>query len=516
LLVSTGDQVTARIGTSATGWTATGNLAVNAIHTAIYSGTKADAEAAGNSVAVGATVAINVVTGWSTTAELSRSMTADSLTVLAASTLMSGAQAMASAKGSSDSDDKADDKADKQVKDNPNTTGTGVTDVPSADAKAAEGNTAAEGQSGESGGSVGVAAAISVNWVTMTNIARIADDVTVSVPGAVRITATNSTDAMAVAMGTSLCTSTCDANIGAAVGLNVVTVDNTAEIGSNADITGGAVTVEAIVPEDAQNEFVVRGIAAGGGTSKVGVAGSVGIMVVDFDTLARIASDAVIDSSGDVTVAATQRIGSQTLALAGAGSNGSAAVGGAIAVNIDTIDTEALVDADVTVDAVGVIAVTADSALAPLGIFPAQQLGPPPPLGQVTDPGADPEAEYAPLRPILILPGIGGTFGANAFRNAWFTERGAHPDDLQIDPLGQYYHDLIRTLRDVGYTLDVDLFAATYDWRMNPGPIAAALLDGDLTNDVFDGHIDGLTAGSITDNVFEYGVDYLGYWLKRA
>ena len=42
---------------------------------------------------------------------------------------------------------------------------------------------------------------------------------------------------------------------------------------------------------------------------------------------------------------------------------------------------------------------------------------------------------------------------------------------------------------------------------------------------VIDGHISGLTAAvspsdspltSITDNRFEYGVDYLGYWLRQA
>ena len=51
---------------------------------------------------------------------------------------------------------------------------------------------------------------------------------------------------------------------------------------------------------------------------------------------------------------------------------------------------------------------------------------------------------------------------------------------------------------------------------MNPGPVDPVLLDADLTNDVFDGTIAGLTGASLTDDTFTYGVDYLGYWLKKA
>src|SRR5205823_1085139 len=33
---------------------------------------------------------------------------------------------------------------------------------------------------------------------------------------------------------------------------------------------------------------------------------------------------------------------------------------------------------------------------------------------------------------------------------------------------------------------------------------------------ILDGHINNLTGKSLTDNVFRYGVDYLGYWLAEA
>lgn len=133
-----------------------------------------------------------------------------------------------------------------------------------------------------------------------------------------------------------------------------------------------------------------------------------------------------------------------------------------------------------------------------------------------TDPGGDPEVEITPERPVVILPGVGGVFAREGFKESWFTQRGAAPQDLEVDPLGRYYHDLIRTLRDVGYKLDQDLFVANYDWRLNPGPTDPTLLDADLANDVFDGRISGPTADSITDSTFEFEIDYLGYWLDFA
>src|SRR5439155_13318225 len=181
-------------------------------------------------------------------------------------------------------------------------------------------------------------------------------------------------------------------------------------------------------------------------------------------------------------------------------------------------DTTAVTNAD----AAGTLSVTTTESLKPV-TFSLGQFGAPQSLADATDPGADPDPGKAPARPLLIIPGIAGTFAANGFRTQWFTQRGVTPDKLQVDPLGQYYHYLVRTLRDVGYTLDQDLFVANYDWRMNPGPIDPVNTDLNLLNDKFDGTIDGLTAGastptahSITDGTYVYGVDYLGYWLKLA
>jgi hypothetical protein len=522
LLIEKDDTVVARIGTGGSAWLPTGAVKIEAIHVAELSQTSADATAAGDDVAVGADVAINVVVGWGTTAELARSLTADSVEVNAFSNMNSAATATASAKGAEKSDDDADTKANGQVQNNPNANDKGVGTLPSADQETTDANSTASSESGAEGGGVGVAAAIAVNWVVMTNTARIAPNVTVNgTAGDVTVAALDHTDATAHSLGLALCDSGCDANVGAAVGLNVIDVTNTAEIGSGVNVNADGVTVEAATPDGERNEVVVRGLAAAGGDSEVGVAGSIGIVVVDFDTLAKIGIGADVASTGGVTVTAGADFGLQNLAVAGGASTGSAAVGAAISVNVfDDITTEAIIDSSTTpgsiteVDADGAISVEATASLAPV-MLSIGDFGAPEDLATATAPDDD-VASFTPERPVLILPGIGGTFAANDFIDDWFTERGVAPDNLQIDPLGQYYHDLIRTLRDVGYTLGEDLFAASYDWRMNPGPVDPLLLDSDLTNDNFDGVISGLTADSITDDTYEYGVDYLGYWLKVA
>jgi pimeloyl-ACP methyl ester carboxylesterase len=112
-------------------------------------------------------------------------------------------------------------------------------------------------------------------------------------------------------------------------------------------------------------------------------------------------------------------------------------------------------------------------------------------------------------KPVLILPGIGGSFvdvlnPLEYFR--WIFNRGLNPDELVIDPLIKSYDDLTTTLENSGYQIGEDLFVVPYDWRLPPGPS-----DGST-----DGKVSGISATSITDSNYEYGVDYLGYWLTKA
>jgi hypothetical protein len=109
-------------------------------------------------------------------------------------------------------------------------------------------------------------------------------------------------------------------------------------------------------------------------------------------------------------------------------------------------------------------------------------------------------------KPVLIVPGIGGTLATRENYNEWLLNRGLSPEKIQIDPQLRAYDDLIQSFKNAGYVEGEDLFVANYDWRLTPGPD-----DG-----IIDGKISGLTAKSITDDRYDYGVDYLGYWLRKA
>jgi hypothetical protein len=110
---------------------------------------------------------------------------------------------------------------------------------------------------------------------------------------------------------------------------------------------------------------------------------------------------------------------------------------------------------------------------------------------------------------MLVVPGIAGTFATPGAEESWYTQRGIAPEFLEIDPLAGFYDDILATFENAaGYKLGETLFAATYDWRMAPGPAPE--------NGQYDGIVSGLTAASLTDEVYEFSVDYLGYWMEQA
>jgi hypothetical protein len=121
--------------------------------------------------------------------------------------------------------------------------------------------------------------------------------------------------------------------------------------------------------------------------------------------------------------------------------------------------------------------------------------------------GIEPSWGGAARKPVMIIPGIAGTFAAETTNlRHWYLNRGVPPSELQIDPLARVYDDLIKTFESLGYVKDKDLFVVNYDWRLPPGP-----LDGSL-----DGVVSGISATSISDQQFDYGVDYLGVALRSA
>ena len=203
LVVLKNDRATARLGTTPDAGTLVvgGSVTIRATHTADVSKTTAKAESEGET-AIGADVAINVILEWSTLAEIARSISGMSVAVIAQTTMNSGTKAEASASGASGEedeegntkDDDADTKANKQVSGNDNTKNTGTGTLPTASSGTTEGNSTSSEETGSEGGGVGVAAAISVNWVDTRNTASIAGGITViGRSGAVVVSAQNHT-----------------------------------------------------------------------------------------------------------------------------------------------------------------------------------------------------------------------------------------------------------------------------------------------------------------------------------
>ena len=334
-----------------------------------------DAAAAGSSVGIGAAVAVSVIETF-TTANVERDLTAASLTLTADTTSQSDAKALASVKGESDSGKNADDQSKDQVNNNPNTSGKTDGSLPKGKDSTDQGNSQTDSQGGDSdSGSVGIAAAVAVNWSRGTNVAEIGDGThtpAISATGAVKVSAEDLTSANARAIGAATDLSS-DVSIGAGVAINVDDVTNTGSIGAGTSISGGGITVEAITPAGKEDDFIVWGVAAAGGKSDASVAASVGVQVLTLHTIASIGKGAQLSSTEGIAVTAGTKLGLQSLALAGGLSTSGSAVGGAIVVNIlPAVQTQALIDSGTSggtvtrLDAAKAISVTATSSLNPI------------------------------------------------------------------------------------------------------------------------------------------------------
>lgn len=119
------------------------------------------------------------------------------------------------------------------------------------------------------------------------------------------------------------------------------------------------------------------------------------------------------------------------------------------------------------------------------------------------------------IEPVLFIPGFGGSIAADTSETGfdeWLTTRGIAPGKLQLETLANSSHDLVKTLENVGYSVNkveagkTPVYVALWDWRVPVAP----------QDTVANGVISGVTAAAITDTSFETGLDYLGYWLKKA
>ena len=235
--------------------------------------------------------------------------------------------------------------------------------------------TKASGESGKDGGGgssgVGVGAAVSVNVATTTNTVTLSHGADVAATGVVAISAVGFLGAASKAVGSAISVPSSggqsqNVTVGAAIGLNVVSATNKATVGSGSKVSGNGISILAQTPAGRSNEIVAWGASAGGDTGDVGVAGSVAVNVITtFDTEAVAAAGSTLTSTGAITVKADTALDIQTLAAAGAFSEG-ASVGLAVAVGYATVTATATIGG--TADAAGAITVEASAVLAPTKI----------------------------------------------------------------------------------------------------------------------------------------------------
>jgi len=389
LFVDLNDHTTARIGTSGTALSGSGALTIHASHS-VDATTEGKGEAKSDGVAVGAVLTLVIVPSgeWTTNAELARDATVASAEITAESEFTAETTSLAAANGadpkknqddpSKPQEKSADDKKNATVDGNKNLEGkTSSSGMPSANDSATSKKSDSNSETGgSSGGSIGVAASISVNWIVTSNTAKISGGRNVhATSGGIKVSAQNTTVASAKATGISVSTSSdsSDARVGVAVGLNVADVTNSATIDNNSVIEANDITVEAVTPAGKHDDFVVWGMAAAGGKSDASIGASIGVQVVKYHSTAKIGTGSTITSHGDLTVQATSPLRVQDLALSAAFSQGGTAIGASIAVNVlDDIVTEAYIDSSfghvTTVLADGAVKVDATASLGTITI----------------------------------------------------------------------------------------------------------------------------------------------------
>ncbi|MFK4837878.1 beta strand repeat-containing protein, partial [Microbacterium sp. ZW T2_14] len=366
--------VLARIGTPGPRpFVATGTVIVRATHSGSVT-VEGDADAAGGSVAIGAIIVVNVV-DIDVRATVVRDITAGALWLIAATELHASASAKASARGTlggseSGSDaDNADQQAQQQLDGTPATSGFGGS-LPSSSDSVAQGNGQASGQSGQSSDGVGVAAAVAVDWITVDSLATVAPALTIVVDGVFAVLASNETDAAAKALGTSWSIESDTNTVGAAVGLNVVTVTNRGSIGAGADVTAGSVAVTGLTPANARNDFQAWAIAAAAGQGDAAVAGSVAVQVLVLVNEAVIGDGTTLVVTDGISLDASNPMGLQGLAASAALTTNGSGVGAGIVVQFVESTTLAHIDSTfarpTTIQAGGAIIGRASASLVPL------------------------------------------------------------------------------------------------------------------------------------------------------
>ncbi|AWB50708.1 hypothetical protein HYN69_17915 (plasmid) [Gemmobacter aquarius] len=388
------NATTARVGTGSLALTLSGDLDVSAAqHSTIT--TEASGEAAGSTAAIGAAIAIALVDD-RTTATTARNLVAGGDVGFAAagaslSTLTAKASAVGAAAAEEDgtaSDGKTvDDSVDSSLADG--STKQKSAGVGDSSQQAATDSTVddKEGRSAStSEGKVSVAAAVGVNVQTSQVTAFVPDGVTVDAGGTLKIAASNNTDGQIEATGDAVgqedengdLPPPSQVGIGAAVAVNLVKTGNTARLGDAVHTVGGLeITadkrdVAALMADpastDMRSDVYVARASAGAGGSKIGIAGSLALNLVDTESRATISGAATVNltGGGDIALTADNRTDAtaEALPVGDGASGGDVGIGASVALNILANRSVAEISDGAVINAAGDVSLTASATYA--------------------------------------------------------------------------------------------------------------------------------------------------------
>ncbi|SEK85157.1 hypothetical protein SAMN04488032_107109 [Pacificibacter marinus] len=350
------NTTTAELGSLAAGVTATGNITISASQQATTT-TSAKGQAAGGTAAIGAALALSLVND-TVTATTRRDISAGGdVTLAAAGASLGTLTAEASASGGAAADDSGDAEAGQDATvddtvDNRLTSARGQQSDAGVGDSEQQGDTdaaAADDHSAETEeGKVTVAAAVAVNIQNATVSSSVPNAINISSPtGTLKILSASNTDGLATTTASAVGEEGAQAQIGigAAVSVNVVHTRNDATLGAASHDVGSLVIsankldVAALAANSAstatRKDTYLASATSGAGGSKIGIAGALGLNLVDTQSIASIADGSTVALHGDVSISADNQTETTAEALPVTGTvGGTVGIGASAAINI--------------------------------------------------------------------------------------------------------------------------------------------------------------------------------------
>lgn len=350
------NTTTAELGSLAAGVTATGNITISASQQATTT-TAAKGQAAGGTAAIGAALALSLVNDTVTATSRRDITTAGDVTLAAAGASLGTLTSEASASGGKAADEDGDaesgedatvdeivDNRLSSARDQQSDAGVGDSEQQGDTVAAAADEHSAETEEGK----VTVAAAVAVNIQNATVTANVPNAINISSPtGALKILSASNTDGLVTSNASAVGEEGAQAQIGigAAVSVNVVHVRNDATLGAathnvgSLEISARKLDVAALAADAAstatRKDSYLASATSGAGGSKIGIAGALGLNLVDTQSIASIADGSTVTLHGDVTISADNQTETSAKALPVTGTaGGTVGIGASAAINI--------------------------------------------------------------------------------------------------------------------------------------------------------------------------------------